>query len=192
MNDVFRNAETLQLKEDKTFLEVTREGSGEEAFQKLMEKFDKNDKRIATFIVRNKEDQIRNDVASKLEEAQMKYWLQNEKSIEYVFNRLGLAKIKTKKRKRLESVDNLLAQPLFDYWSTYVERFNEEYPVLKSSTYDFLTPTYFEDIELVRLIINAKKKGKSAKDTALKLEKEQMQSWLDSDDRDRLRTYLNG
>ena len=25
MNDVFRNAETLQLKEDKTFLEVTRE-----------------------------------------------------------------------------------------------------------------------------------------------------------------------
>ncbi|RMX68926.1 hypothetical protein DD238_002806 [Peronospora effusa] len=105
-----------------------------------------------------------------LEEAQIKYWLEEKKkSVNDVFVLLELNK----------ADDNLLTHPLFSYWSTYVKRVSANYHQKKLSVVDILTPKYYSDVDLARLIVAAKK-GSTPNDAVLELEKAQMEYWLNN------------
>ncbi|CAI5700520.1 unnamed protein product [Peronospora effusa] len=123
---------------------------------------------LARLIVAAKKGPRPNDAVLELENAQMEYWLKKKKqSAHDVFNLLGLTKAK----------NDLLDHPLFHYWSTYVKMFNNEPFQEKMSVVDVLTPEYYSDGDLARLIVAAKK-GPRPNDAVLELEKVQMEYWL--------------
>ncbi|RMX64159.1 hypothetical protein KXD40_007823 [Peronospora effusa] len=166
-------AATLQLDPYETFLKAIGELSEEKAIVELTNKLD--GRIVAQLIVRAKTDAIHKDAALKLEKAQMQYWLKQNKSGQDVFKLLELSNSKDLR------VDDLLARPLFDYWSTYVKIFNKENSKGKIwSVFDILMSEYkHSDITLARLIVAAKKKS-TPTDAVLELEEAQMKYWLDS------------
>ncbi|CAI5707555.1 unnamed protein product [Peronospora effusa] len=153
-------------KEYQALMKLAAKHSGDPASAMVVLKKKYNDKRIAELIVDAKMDPTHNGAALKLEEAQMEYWLNNHLSAGGGFELLGLN----------EAEGNLLARPLFQYWSTYVERFNTKHSE-KVSAVDILTPKYYTDAALARLIVDAKKDTKS-KSNAVKLGEEQLDNWL--------------
>ncbi|CAH0490059.1 unnamed protein product [Peronospora farinosa] len=153
-------------KEYQVLLKLAAKHSGDPVSAMVVLKKKYNDKRIAELIVDAKMDPTHNGAALKLEEAQMEYWLNNHLSAGGGFELLGLN----------EAEGNLLARPLFQYWSTYVERFNTKHSE-KVSAVDILTSKYYSDAALARLIVDAKKDTKS-KINAVKLGEEQLDNWL--------------
>ncbi|CAI5745394.1 unnamed protein product [Peronospora destructor] len=125
-----------------------------------------NDKRIAQLILHAKTEPTHYDAAVLLENAQMKYWLDNKKSAKDVFELLELNEVG----------ETLLVHSLYSSWSTYVETFNTKYPLKKVSVVRFLTPTYYDDVTLAHVIVNGKK-HEFSKSAALQLEKEQLTKW---------------
>ncbi|CAI5728901.1 unnamed protein product [Peronospora farinosa] len=133
----------------------------------LMLKYGNED--LARLIVAAKKGSTPNIDVLGLEKAQMDYWLNNKISAYDVFVLLKLNK----------ADDNLLTHPLFPYWSTYVKRVSAKYHQKKLSVVDILTPKYYSDVDLARLIVAAKK-GSTPNDAVLELEKAQMEYWLNN------------
>ncbi|CAI5707631.1 unnamed protein product [Peronospora effusa] len=165
-------AAASQVDPYETFLKVTGKLSKEKAIVELTKQLD--ERIVAQLIVRAKTDAIHKDAALKLEEAQMQYWLNNNKSGQDVFELLQLAKAKDD---RLVPVDDLLAHPLFGYWMTYVERFNKD-DSEKVSVIDFLKLKYnYSDVDLAHVVQDAKMDIVS-RSNAFQVEEAQMKYWL--------------
>ncbi|CAI5700436.1 unnamed protein product [Peronospora effusa] len=127
-----------------------------------------SDEDLARLIVAAKNAPTPNDAVVELEKAQMDYWAEEKKFAHDVFNLLGLA----------EAKNDLLDHPFFHYWSTYVKLLNTEYLKTKVSVVDTLTPKYYSDEDLARLIVAAKN-APTPNDAVLELEKAQMDYWVE-------------
>lgn len=84
-------------------------------------------------------------LATKLQAEQIDDWLAHTDPPDEIFNTLKLDK----------SADNLLTNPSFDTWATYMQEFNAKYPDQKDSMIDIFRAT-FGDKDLAKMLIAAK------------------------------------
>ncbi|KAE9143638.1 hypothetical protein PF006_g11351 [Phytophthora fragariae] len=126
----------------------------------------KDDFVLAKMFVAAKESSSTKAIAGKLEQAQMKDWLRNEKSADEVFKLLKLD----------ADVDNLLTNPLLSNWVSYVEKLNEDPYTMLLGKLKTSKRTATDD-KLVEMIMRAKTET-STSSIAGKLEAAQLEKWL--------------
>ncbi|KAH7491239.1 RxLR effector protein PSR2 [Phytophthora ramorum] len=105
-------------------------------------------------------------VATKLEAAQMQTWLAAGNSADDVFTLLKLNK----------AGDDILSNPAFTSWNTYLKIFNTAHPDQKTSTFAKLTSQYGE--VGVSRVVEAALKVKSSSAIAKTVQAEQFERWM--------------
>ncbi|ETI38142.1 hypothetical protein F443_16029 [Phytophthora nicotianae P1569] len=107
--------------------------------------------------------------AKLLEADQIQFWLKNERTPDELLTLLSLDK----------AGDQLLASPLFQTWSKYINYYNKEYPSEATTVMEKLT--YHLGGEEVIGILAAARKVPSTEKAAAKLQAEQSKIWLSAD-----------
>nr|KAH7495965.1 RxLR effector protein PSR2 [Phytophthora ramorum]KAH7496246.1 RxLR effector protein PSR2 [Phytophthora ramorum] len=105
-------------------------------------------------------------VATKLEAAQMQTWLAAGNSADDVFTLLKLNK----------AGDDILSNPAFASWNTYLKTFNAAHPDQKTSAFAKLTSQYGE--VGVSRVVEAALKVKSSSAIAKTVQAEQFERWM--------------
>ncbi|KAH7464961.1 RxLR effector protein PSR2 [Phytophthora ramorum] len=105
-------------------------------------------------------------VATKLEAAQMQTWLAAGNSADDVFTLLKLNK----------AGDDILSNPAFASWNTYLKTFNTAHPDQKTSAFAKLTSQYGE--VGVSRVVEAALKVKSSSAIAKTVQAEQFERWM--------------
>uniref|UniRef100_H3H3I3 RxLR effector PexRD54 WY domain-containing protein n=1 Tax=Phytophthora ramorum TaxID=164328 RepID=H3H3I3_PHYRM len=106
------------------------------------------------------------EVATKLEAAQMQTWLAAGNSADDIFTLLKLNKVG----------DDILSNPAFASWNTYLKTFNAAHPDQKTSAFAKLTSQYGE--VGVSRVVEAALKVKSSSAIAKTVQAEQFERWM--------------
>nr|QMU24873.1 PaRXLR49 [Phytophthora agathidicida] len=104
-------------------------------------------------------------IAARSEAAQMQRGLAGRKSPDDIFTSLKLEKMG----------DEVLANPLFNTWNTYLQIFRKKNPADKASIFKTLAAHYGDDT--ISKMIEAAKKVKTTAGVAKNLEATQLQQW---------------
>ncbi|OWZ22771.1 RxLR effector protein [Phytophthora megakarya] len=134
----------------------------ETLFFTLKKHFD--DESLAKMLLAAKED---SSVAIKLEKVELEQWLSSGKSSEEAFKLLSLN----------DETGNLLKNPTFNTWVSYVTKADKENP------YDVVfakLSTRYDDENMLKLISSAKQDSKTYR-LAVNLEMAQMNAWAKND-----------
>lgn len=180
----------LQAKSDTAFKLLNLDQAGEKAFKSpqfktwisymssISEKYPESaimstlaarysDETLVKMIEATKKFEGMEGIAMKMQEAQVKNWLQSGKTADDLFEVLKLDK----------SIKNLLTNPKLDIWSGYLNLFNKYGKPGKETTVVNTFVTFYGD-EVVAKTLEAAKKVSSTKEKATELQMALFTQWL--------------